>query len=113
MKLSLLVQAWRDKIASDYDHYESSAYVRGCYDARIKDADELEAALAQQAQPLTDKEISDEASRLFANEPHYELGAVILARWVRDRMAQQAQPGMPKCRHCGHNHIPECSYKQR
>lgn len=53
-------------------------------------ADSVLAALAKQAQPLTDKMIEAEA-RTY-DDPD---SAEVAMRWARDRMAQQAQPEMP------------------
>lgn len=96
MKLSLLVQQWRDR-SGITNGGQKIAYAQA--------ADELAAALAQQAQPLTDGDlygiISDAmcAASVGNNKP--EARAIRAAvKALRDRMAQQAQ--LPyKCEKCG------------
>ena len=53
----------------------------------------FEAALAQQAQPLTDEMIEDEvARRLESSVGDMDREMESIAKWARDRMAQRAQP---------------------
>jgi hypothetical protein len=60
------------------------------------------AALAQQAQPLTDDAIHEQIMRRYhGGDMHTEARAAAFtdgAKWARDRMAQQAQPyPCPRC----------------
>jgi hypothetical protein len=77
-KLSLLVQAWRDRAPTPEG--ENKSYLAGQASAALCCADELEAALAQQAQPEVD---------CYACTFYKTHG---IAGSCRDHAPQQAQP---------------------
>lgn len=89
-KLSLLVQAWRDR-SSITNGGQKIAYAQA--------ADELAAALAQQAQPLLREEIVKMREHVLRT--HVYRDAACGAAYARacddilERMDQQAQPEMP------------------
>ena len=104
-KLSLPVM-----FADDERDYDTPCYlvsIQSRFASRISDdidtraetkalQDQLRAALAQQAQPLTDEMIEDEvARRLESSVGDMDREMESIAKWVRDRLAQQAQPEMP------------------
>jgi hypothetical protein len=68
MKLSLLVQAWRDRAPKPEG--ENKSYLAGQASAALCCADELEAALAQQAQPLTDVDLRQIIQCIDDGEPN-------------------------------------------